>query len=145
MKKYVILFLIILLLSSCAKYFLTGNQWSDVTIHKNFETKSKQITIETVIDKYSPTKKWFYGTIKICNKTTDTLKFNFNQALIVDSLTLSADYNLLPVSWTCEAFDIKPKDCKTWGVAWRTEKEVLNFDKIYFKADTQIFVSTCRH
>jgi|GEM_PF-2956578 len=145
MKKYVILFTSILLLSSCASYFLTGNRWSDRTVHKNFETKSQKVTIETFIDKYSPSKKWFYGTIKICNKTTDTLKFNFNQTLIADSLPLLADYNLLPVSWACDAFDIKPKECKTWEVAWRIKKAVVNFDKIYVKADTQIFVSTCRH
>lgn len=120
--------------------FLTGNRLTDVNINKSFATKSKQVIIETQVEKYSPSKKWFYGTIKICNKTTDTLEFNFNQTLIIDKLAITPEYNLFPISYAMEAFEIKPKDCKTWIVAWSTKNEIVEFENITFKFDTNMIV-----
>lgn len=141
MKNYIIYFLSFLSFLSFASCYLTGNRLTDVTVGKSFESKSKRVTIETLVDKYSPSKKWFYGTIKICNKTKDTLKFNFNQVLMVDNLSLLADYNIFPISYAQEAFDIKPNSCSTWNVAWACKKEIENFEDINIKADTQMFIT----
>lgn len=67
-----LLFVASLLLTSC-------NQ----TIKKDFETKSEKVTIKTVVKDYSSSDKTYSGTINICNATTDTIRFNFNQMLII--------------------------------------------------------------
>src|ERR1039457_637979 len=98
-KSIIGLLFTLTVLYSCGDYFLTKNKWRDISISKTLETKTKKAIIKTTVDKYSNSRKWFYGSIKICNQSLDTLHFNFNQSLLVDNVVLKADYNLYPVSW----------------------------------------------
>ena len=125
---------------SCGDYYLTKNKWRDITINKKVDTKTQKATIQTTVDKYSTSRKWFYGSIKICNNSADTLIFNFNQSLFVDNLLLKADYNIYPISWAYQVFFVLPNSCRAWTVVWKNEKPIMNFENITVQADTNIVV-----
>ena len=135
MKNGLLFFITLIIFSSCSNY---------IRVNKHLETNTNKYKVKTTVDNYSSTKKEFYGTITICNQTADTLTFNFNQTLLIDNAVLKADYNIKPISYACQAFDINPKDCSTWDVRWKTEKDISNFENVELKADTTILLSTCR-
>ena len=117
MKKYILILLVFttLITNSC---YLTSNILSDKKINQQLVTESNDVIITTAIDKYSRSKKWFYGKIEIKNKTDKELKFNFNQELIVDGQIVNADWNIYPISYTPQAFKISPKTSMIWTVVW---------------------------
>jgi len=133
LRKGLLLFGATLLLTAC-------NQ----TIKKEFETKTEKVTIKTFVKDYSSRNKAYSGTISICNTTADTIRFNFNQSLIVEDQALMAGYNSKSIPYPCEAFEIKPNDCSTWDVIWKTEKEISSPGNIDIKADTVVILSTCK-
>ena len=135
MRNAIIFFITLIIFSSC-----TNNKH----INKQLETNTNKLKVKTTVNNYSSTKKEFYGTITICNQTTDTLKFNFNQTLLIDNVEIKSDYNIKPKSYACQAFDIKPKDCSTWDVKWKAEKEISNLENLILKADTTVFLSNCK-
>ncbi|MBK9719258.1 MAG: hypothetical protein IPO85_17415 [Saprospiraceae bacterium] len=85
-------------------------------------------------------KKEFYGNISICNKTLDALTFSFNQILYIGSIILQADYNIKPIRYACQSFDIKPKDNSTWDVRRKTENEINNFDNLHLNPDITVLL-----
>lgn len=135
-KLIIGLLFIHLTLGSCGDYFLTKSKWRDITINKTLETRTSKAVIKTRIEKYSKSRQWFYGSIKICNNTTDTLKFNFNQSVLVDNVLLKADYNLYPISWGYEMFFVLPDSCRTWKVAWKNEAPINKFESIAIQVDS---------
>lgn len=128
-----LLFIVTFLLASCNE-----------TIKKEFETKSEKVTIKTVVKDYSSSDMTYSGTINICNATTDTIRFNFNQTLIIEDQALKADYNIKSTTYPCQAFEIKPNDCSTWDVIWKSEKEISGPGNIDIKADTTVLISPCK-
>lgn len=142
MKSIQILGLIYVLLTlgSCCDYYLTKSKWRDKSINKTLETKTNKAVIRTTVDKYSKSRQWFYGSIKIYNQSQDTLKFNFNQSLLLDNSILKADYNIYPVSWAYQMFFVLPNSSKTWDVAWKNTNPIINFKDITILVDTQMIV-----
>lgn len=137
-KSIIGLLSVLLTLCSCGDHFLTKSKWRDISINKTLETKTNKAVIRTTVDKYSKSRKWFYGSIKICNQSLDTLNFNFNQSLLVDNTILKANYNLYPVSWAFHMFFVLPNSCRTWNVAWKNENLIMNFENIVVQVDTHI-------
>ncbi len=135
MGNGIILFSALTIFLSCTNY---------LRIHKHLETNTNKVKIKTTVDNYASAKKEFYGTITICNQTADTLTFNFNQTLLIDNVEIKSDYNIKPISYACQAFDINPKDCKTWDVKWKVEKEISSLENLILKADTTIALSKCK-
>jgi len=116
MKKYIPILLILLIASSCIS---TGNFLTDRSINKTLTSESSEVKITTTVEKFSPSKEWYYGKIEIENKTEKNLRFNFNQCLKIDGRIINADYNFQPVSYAYIAFRILPKTTQTWEVVWR--------------------------
>jgi hypothetical protein len=141
MRYTLYIFLILLFTSSCVSSYLTDKKRQDITIGKSLETKTERLQILTSVEKYSPSKRWYYGSIKICNQTNDTVRFSFRQFLLAEGDTLRPKYNLFPVSYTSEAFDIRPKSCRTWTVAWAIKKDVVDFKNFEIIPDTSVIVS----
>jgi len=109
-----------------------------LVIDKNLETSTDRIKLKVVVNKYVIGKEKFYGTKVIENNTIDTLIFNFNQKILVHGDSISADYNIKPISYAMEAFYIIPNTKKTWDVAWNTKSEEADFDNLILLADTNI-------
>lgn len=131
-----IVLLLILLVNSCLS--------DSVNVNKEFNTIVTNLSIKTRVEKYSFSEKRFIGSISICNQTIDTILFNFNQFMSLEDEIIKADYNITPISYACQAFNIKPKDCSTWKVIWPTIKQFKNYINMDMKADTQIQISHCR-
>ncbi len=117
MKKiYIRLLTIFLFLTSCTS---TGNFLTDRNVSKTLTSESSEVKISTTVEKYSPSKEWFYGKIEIENKTERNLQFNFNQNLKINGRIIKADYNFQPLSYASIAFRILPKTTNTWDVVWK--------------------------
>jgi len=131
-KKYLHLLTIFLIANSC---ILTGNFLTDRSINKTLISESSEVKITTTVEKYSPSKEWFYGRIEIENKTEKKLRFNFNQNLKIDDRIIKADYNFQPVSYAHIAFRILPKTTQTWEVVWRVNQYELDSAQIQILND----------
>lgn len=115
----------------------------DVRVNRKLETKAEKMSILTIVETYSQSEKRFYGNIKICNRTADTIRFNFDQLLKTENELAKADYNFKPISYICWVFDIIPNECSTWEVIWQTKEEVKDFEHLSLIADTTVYPS-CR-
>lgn len=135
MKRYFVYILLILILSSC---FLTNNVTTDKQINKRFETETNDVKIITIVDKYSRSKKWFYGTIEIYNKTSLTYKFNFNQIVKTNNIEIIPTWNIFPVSYANEVFNLNPNSSRKWIVAWPIIKDKIDFNDIQIIPDTKM-------
>jgi hypothetical protein len=120
-------------LTSC---FYTDNIFLDKKIDRYLVSNSNKMLMRTNVERYSPSKKWFYGSIEIVNKTEDTLSFNFNQGLKTGKDTIFADYNFVPVSYAFSAFYIYPQKSKVWEVVWKTKSDEIDINNIELLSDT---------
>jgi hypothetical protein len=123
MKKYALIISIIIVANSC---YLTNNFLTDKKINQKLVTESDEVKVTTFVEKYSTSKEWYYGKIEIENKTTRNFKFNFNQKLVLEGDTLIADWNIYPISYAHQAFELVSKTTKNWTVVWRMEKDKFN-------------------
>lgn len=135
MKRNVLYFLIIIILPSC---FITSNPITDKTINKKLITETNNIKVVTIVEKYSRSKKWFYGTIEIYNQTPLTCEFNFNQRLKTNNKEISPTWNIFPISYGPESFKIKPNSNRKWIVVWPVNRKEIDFKDISIIPDTQI-------
>lgn len=127
MNTYIQILLILLIGNSCIS---TNNFLTDKKINQKLTSESTEVKITTTVEKYSRSKKWFYGKIEIENKTDKNLRFNFNQNIEIDGMVINADWNVYPVSYAQEAFKILPKSKASWDVVWR--KEYFNLKSTTF-------------
>jgi len=127
-----ILFLLLfttLITNSC---YLTSNILTDKRINQQHVTESNDVIITTTIDKYSYSKKWFYGKIEIINKSDKELRFNFDQELSIEGKFAKANWNIYPISYAPEAFKILSKSSSVWTVVWsinlsKIDKRLIKF------------------
>ena len=124
-----------MILPSC---FLTNNILTDKRIDKRFEIETNDVKIITIVEKYSRSKKWFYGTIEIYNKTSLTYRFNFNQNIKTNNFEITPTWNIFPISYANEVFNLKPKSRSKWIVAWPVDKERVDFKDIQIVSDTKM-------
>jgi len=122
--------IVLLFLNSCFS--------SRMRIDNRIEATTDRIKLIVVVSGYDSKQGEYYGTIQTANNTTDTLFFNFNQAIIVSQDTIRADYNIKPMSYAKEAFYIQPLETKTWDVAWRIERTYQEYREISILPDTNV-------
>lgn len=118
--------LLFLSLQSCSlfnNWFITKSPWFDSNIQLTKSFIASEIELQTKVEKYVPSRNWYYGSITLKNNSKDTLRFNFNQRLVCDGDTLRCSYNYLPVSYAYTAFQVVPNACKSWNVVWSTQKK----------------------
>ena len=114
-----------ILLPSCGliiDFGISTSPWRDIQVNLSKSLNTKQIEIQTKIEKYVPSRDWFYGSITMKNNTKDTLQFNFNQRVVYEGDTLQSTYNFRPISYVHEAFQVLPNSSESWNVVWSTQK-----------------------
>ncbi len=118
------LFFSLIFLPSCGliiDFGISTSPWRDIQINLSKSLITEHIEIQTKIEKYVPSRDWFYGSITMKNNTSETLKFNFNQRLVYGFDTLMCTYNFRPISYAHEAFQVLPNSSKSWNVVWSTK------------------------
>ncbi len=137
----IVLFLSLVILTSCGLHIDFGdskNPWKDIPINLSKSVVTEQIEIQTKIEKYVPSRDWFYGSVTMKNTTKDTLQFNFNQRLICDGDTLQSSYNFRPISYVREAFQVLPNSSISWNVVWSTKKKYTKNVKLELILDNTL-------
>ena len=135
------LFFSLILLPSCGlliDFGISKNPWRDIQVNLSKSRITEQIEIQTKIEKYVPSRDWFYGSITMKNNTKDTLQFNFNQRLICDGDTLQSSYNFRPISYAHEAFQVLPNSIKSWNVVWLSKKKYTENLTLEFVLDGEL-------
>jgi hypothetical protein len=100
------------------------------------ETDKVEVTIK--VDRYSWSKKWFYGSIKIRNKTDSAIYFNFNQALRIKTIDVYPEWNIFPISYYPQAFEVIPGATRTWIVVWSVDMKNMDFGEVQIVPDDKI-------
>ncbi len=103
--KFWITILILFLFNSC---FVNNSRLTDKRIYKQLVVVDNKAEITIKVDHYSWSKKWFYGSIKILNKTNSIIYFNFNQVLKINAVYVYPYWNIFPISYCPQAFNVLP-------------------------------------
>jgi hypothetical protein len=140
-KTEFFLSLILFILPSCGLLIDFGDSkspWRDIQINLSKSVVSEHIEIQTKIEKYVPSRNWFYGSITMKNNTIDTLQFNFNQRIVYEGDTLQSTYNFRPISYAHEAFQVLPNSIKSWNVVWLSKKKYTENLTLEFVLDSLV-------